>query len=107
MKDSFDKYVYRYLLAAAFLALVIGTFFYHFVEHLSWLDAYYFSVVTLTTIGYGDIVPHTAVGKVFTTLYAIFGIGILTTFISYSMQRRSVKIAERRGKRSNSKKLNA
>jgi voltage-gated potassium channel len=106
MNESFNKYIYHYLLAAAFSAVIIGTTFYHFVEHLSLLNAYYFSVITLTTIGYGDIVPHTAAGKIFTTFYVIVGIGIITTFISYTMRRRSVKITERHEKNGR-KKLNS
>jgi voltage-gated potassium channel Kch len=83
-------------MGAALAALVTGTIFYHFVEHLSWLNAYYFSVITLTTVGYGDITPHTSAGKIFTTFYVLFGIGIITTFISMRMQRRSGKFAERK-----------
>lgn len=93
--DTFNKYIFRYLLAAALLALITGTVFYHLVEHLSWLNAYYFSVITLTTVGYGDITPHTPAGKIFTTFYVIFGIGIITTFISMRMKRRGVKFAEK------------
>jgi voltage-gated potassium channel len=91
---QFDKYIFRILLAAALAAITLGTVVYHFVEKLSWVDAYYFSVVTLATVGYGDIVPKTSFGKVFTTLYILGGVGILTTFISYSTRRRAEKITK-------------
>lgn len=100
MKDSFDKHVYRYLLASALLAIATGTVFYHLVEHFSWLNSYYFSTITLATVGYGDLVPHTDAGKIFTTFYIFFGIGIITTFISYSRRRRELKFKDFREKRS-------
>ena len=96
MKENFDKFLYRYLLGAAILAIVVGTVAYHLIEHLSWLNAYYFSVITLATVGYGDITPHTSAGKIFTTFYVMFGIGIITTFLSMRMQRRGEKLAQRR-----------
>lgn len=95
MKNALDKYVYRYLFGAAVTIIVIAVIFYHLVEHLSWLNSYYFSIITVTTVGYGDITPHTAAGKVFTTFYVLFGIGIITTFLSLRMQRRSEKFAQR------------
>jgi len=98
MKAAFDKYVYRILLALTVSVLTAGTIFYHFAEDLSWLDAYYFSVVTLTTVGYGDISPHTAAGKIFTTFYLMLGIGIITAFITYSMRRQGEKFAKRHKK---------
>ncbi len=97
MQQGFDKRVYRYLALAAFLVLATGTMVYHYVEHLSWVNAYYFSVITLTTVGYGDIVPHTDVGKIFTTFYILAGVGIITTFISYSMRRQAHRIRDKRG----------
>jgi voltage-gated potassium channel len=95
MNTAFNKHIYRLLLLAALVALAVGTIFYHLVEHLGWLDAYYFSVITLATVGYGDITPHTSAGKLFTTFYVLFGVGIITTFISYSMRRRAVKAEQR------------
>jgi hypothetical protein len=68
------------LLAA--VAIVSGTGFYSLVEGLRFVDALYFSVVTLTTVGYGDFAPQTDVGKLFTAVYALVGIGILLAFVT-------------------------
>ncbi len=59
-----------------------GTVFYRLVEKFSWLDSLYFTVITLTTVGYGDLSPQTAAGKVFTMVYVFVGIGVLVLFIS-------------------------
>jgi voltage-gated potassium channel len=89
---TFDKHAYRILLAWAVGMLVTGTVVYHFVEKLSWFNAYYFSVITLSTVGYGDITPHTTFGKFFTTIYIFVGVGIITTFISATVHRRQAKV---------------
>ena len=59
------------------LLLSIGTFYYAHAEKWSVVDSFYFSMMTLTTIGYGDLAPTTDVSKVFTSLYALFGIGVM------------------------------
>jgi len=97
--NTFDKHSYRILLGFALLTLATGTVFYHIVEKFSWLNSYYFSVVTLTTVGYGDFVPHTDVGKIFTTFYVFVGVGIVTTFITSSMRRREFRRQERQEKK--------
>src|ERR687897_3385175 len=74
------QFVSLALLAA--VAIVSGTAFYSLVEGLRFVDALYFSVVTLTTVGYGDFAPQTDVGKLFTAVYVLVGIGILLTFVT-------------------------
>jgi voltage-gated potassium channel len=86
---------------AAAVVLAAGSVFYHLVEHLGWLDSVYFCTITLTTIGYGDIVPRTDAGKLFTIFYVFIGIGILATFASLlvknAMARRQYRRSLRKG----------
>jgi hypothetical protein len=60
--------------------LAVGTVFYSNIEGWSVLDALYFSVITLATVGYGDLAPRTAAGKIFTMVYVMLGIGLILTF---------------------------
>lgn len=48
------------LLVLTLTTLLSGTIFYATVEGFRWVDAIYFSVTTLTTVGYGDLAPKTA-----------------------------------------------
>jgi hypothetical protein len=70
-----------YFLVATGL-LVLGTCFYAVVEGWRPLDAAYFSVVTLATVGYGDLSPRTDLGKLFTMFYIVAGLGVLGTFVA-------------------------
>src|SRR5215203_6642547 len=88
------KKIQRYFRIAAGIALIVlsgGAVFYHFVEKLNWLDAFYFCTITLTTVGYGDITPHTNIGKLFTIFYVIAGVGILATFANLFIRRAVAK----------------
>lgn len=58
-------------------ALVIfGTFFFSKIENWNLVDAFYFSSMTVTTIGYGDLVPTHSLSKIITSLYAVVSIPI-------------------------------
>ncbi len=67
----------RPVFAWALATLLLGTLVYHWLEGWNYLDALYFCVITLTTIGYGDFTPKTPLGKAFTIFYVINGIVIL------------------------------
>ncbi len=101
--ETFDKHLYRIILALTVATLTLGTVVYHIVEKWSWLNSYFFSVTTLTTVGYGNLVPTTPFAKIFTTFYIFVGVGILTTFISSTMKRRGSKMIERKDKRTEKK----
>lgn len=73
---------YRDLLITTLVILGIGTVVYHYIEGWSWIDSIYFSIITLTTIGYGDFSPQTDTGKIFTIFYIVLGIGIILSFIN-------------------------
>ncbi len=91
---------YRSLLFSAMVILGIGTLTYHFLEGWSWIDSLYFSVITLTTIGYGDFSPQTDSGKLFTIFYILLGLGMILTFIQTVWTHYSavVKDKKNRGK---------
>lgn len=87
---------YRELLYTTFITLLVGTVVYHFLEGWSWIDSMYFSVITLSTIGYGDFSPTSDLGKIFTIIYIIVGVGIILSFINtlqhhYSESRKGNK----------------
>lgn len=65
-----------YIFIVLLLFLFGGATFYYLVEKWRYLDALYFSAYTMTTVGYGDFVPKTDAGKIFTILYVFAGVGI-------------------------------
>ena len=73
---------YRDLLFTTSIFVGFGTVMYHILEGWDWIDCLYFSVITLSTIGYGDFSPATDAGKVFTIFYIILGVGVILSFIN-------------------------
>jgi len=67
----------RFLLAIGGLALLvaIGTAGYVTIEGMSPLDALYMSVITLSTVGFGEVKPLDANGKIFTICLIVTGVG--------------------------------
>ncbi len=78
----------KVLLGSAVTTVAVGTVVYSALEGWSVVDSLYFSVVALATVGFGDLVPTTDVGKLFTVGYIITGIGILAAFASELTKRR-------------------
>ena len=91
---------FRALLLTVVGLLGSGTWVYHRFEGWSVLDSLYFSVITLTTVGYGDFSPTRPGTKIFTMVFIIVGIGILLAFINliakHAMQAGSLRERRRR-----------
>ena len=71
-------------LIVTFFVLFIGAIFLYIIEGTIQPDAFgsipramWWSMATLTTVGYGDVYPVTVIGKCFASLIAILGIGIV------------------------------
>jgi voltage-gated potassium channel Kch len=61
-------------LTGAIILLASG--FYMIFEGWNLLDALFFSVATISTVGYGDLVPATFAGRIFTIGFIFVGIGV-------------------------------
>ena len=72
---------FRFLTFLVVVTLMGGTIFYSLEEGWSVVDAFYFSVTTLTTVGLGDLTPKTTIGKLFTVVYIFAGLSIILGFI--------------------------
>jgi voltage-gated potassium channel len=64
-------------LISILILIVIGTAGFYFIEGWNVLESFYTTVMTLTTIGYGDFAPKTRGGMLFTVMLVIFGVGTM------------------------------
>lgn len=96
LREMFRDPSGKALLAAAVVTIAVGTTVYMLLEGWSFIDALYFSVVTLATVGFGDLHPTTDAAKLFTVLYIISGLGIIAAFLSELTKYRGVVVRHRR-----------
>ena len=86
----------RYLFGAMFILFFGGSIFYMIVERWNCLDSMFFCVATLATVGYGNMVPVTPAGKIFTIFYIIFGISVFLFFINNISRNYGEKLHKKR-----------
>ena len=77
---NFDSKIYTTLLLVA-STIAVGTIGYMWLSHYTFIDALYMTVITVTTVGFGEITPFSPEEKVFTiflilTSITIFGYAI-------------------------------
>lgn len=73
------KYAEQLILALFVIALMLvtGTILFHTLEGWTYTDSFYFTGITVTTLGYGDLVPSTSTSKIITVIFAFVGIGVV------------------------------
>ncbi len=89
---------FRFLFIFIVMLLIGSTVFYVNIEQWRIVDALYFSVMTMATVGYGDLVPITDVGKVFTMLYTFLSIGAFVSITAKSVQMTFLNVQEKKKK---------
>ena len=86
-----------------FLAvLVSGTIVFMFIENRPFIDAFYYIIVTMATVGYGDIVPTTPAGKIIAVVLIITGVGTFLGVIANATEM----MLSRRETQSRMRKMN-
>ncbi len=64
------------------MAILTGMLGYRYLEDFTWFGAYYMSLVTLSTVGFGEVFPLSFEGRVFTSFLILFNIGFFAYAIS-------------------------
>lgn len=90
-------------ISTLFTWIAIGTIVFHKLEGWSRIQSFYFSVVTITTVGYGDLSPSSDISRLFAAIYILVGvsIGIVTlslvgsAIIKYREERYLKKVKKR------------
>jgi hypothetical protein len=87
-----ESAIYRYLAGAATLLVATGTVAYRLLEDWSWVDSLYFSVVAVTTVGFGDITPSNDASKLFTVAYILVGISLIAAYLNVRMKVKASRV---------------
>jgi len=75
----------KYAAALLCSVFIIGTLGFHFIEGWNYLDAFFMTLITITTIGYQEIHPLTEIGKSFDIVLIFLGVGSAAyTFASFT-----------------------
>ncbi|MCB2312093.1 potassium channel family protein [Clostridium tagluense] len=76
-----DKFLktnnFNYIIWITLSTLIIGAIGIHFAEGITFENALWWSFVTITTVGYGDISPQTPIGRIIAGIIMLTGIGFL------------------------------
>jgi voltage-gated potassium channel len=80
-----DRPLWRFVAFATALTMA-GTFGYMWIEHWSAFDALYMTVITLSTVGFGEIRPLSTAGRAFTMMLIVTGVGSLAYLASSMAQ---------------------
>lgn len=74
---------FQALFVLVLVILLSGTIFFVTQEGMSIIDALYFCVTTLSTVGHPTFEPQTVMGKVFTMVFIIAGTGLFIGLMGY------------------------
>ncbi len=90
-------------------ALTIGVLGYHYLSDLSWVDAIYMTVITVTTVGFTEVGPMSPETKIFTIFLIIASVFIFAFAISviteYILSRNSLDLLKKKKVKNNINKL--
>jgi voltage-gated potassium channel len=90
----------RFRRAATFVfaVTVMGTIGYHLIEGADWFDSFYMTVVTITTVGFLEVFPLSMLGRLWTVVLIVLGLGSVfyTASVGLELIVQSTSISGRR-----------
>lgn len=83
-RKAIEDPVRRLQLSLLLLLLLnfVGTIMYMLIEGWGFVDAFYMTVITIATVGFGEVEPLSPTGRVFTVILIYLGIGTATTALT-------------------------
>lgn len=78
----------RIVLATIFLGMVfmLGSVGYHLIEDISLFDGFYMTFITITTIGFREVINLSVEGRILTVVVFVLGIGVISYIASQTTQ---------------------
>jgi voltage-gated potassium channel len=100
----------RRIILMLLLVLAFGTVGYTLIEKWSLVDSLYMTIITISTVGYGEVYPLSNAGKIFSAVLIVTGVGValyaFSSLISYLVRGQIMNIFGRRRMEDKIKKLN-
>ncbi|MDU8944274.1 potassium channel family protein [Ovoidimarina sediminis] len=82
LRDVFSNPRVMGLIGFTFTLIAGATIAFWLVEGWPLIDAAFFAVVTISTVGYGDLTPETTFGKIICIVYIMVGLGVFVASAS-------------------------
>ena len=84
LKKNNNEYMHKSVTALIMLVVILsfGTFGYMFIEHSNFMDSLYMTMITISTIGYGEVFPLDTKGRIFTMVLILVGVGFVMFMFS-------------------------
>jgi hypothetical protein len=74
----------RIIFRTLILLIVVGTVLFHYLEpSFTWIQAFYFTVSTMSTVGYGDLVPSNDLTRLAVSLYILLSVTMYVSLITH------------------------
>lgn len=94
LRGFFHTNGFGYLVWTSLIIILLSASLYTYAEQVSWGQALWWAITTTTTVGYGDVTPHTVVGKWAAAMLMLVGIGFIgsltSTITTYFSQRHTM-----------------
>jgi voltage-gated potassium channel len=91
-----------YILLALIAVIITGTLSFSHLQGLSFFDSFYFTIITIATVGFGDITPANTPSKILAIFIILVGVGAFTGLVVNSTQF----LIERRTEKQRSNRVN-